>query len=107
MSDELKPCPFCGSPAKQISMGAPGVTCPNGCCYIIGGTREKVNARWNIRPNESALQVRNAELEKIIDKFAEAGTDVYHRVRAEFYEDASVRADWRELMHTYRKDWVI
>ena len=100
METELKPCPFCGSPAKSITIGAPGITCPKGCCYIIRSTREEVTARWNARPAED-------ELNKIIDKFAWVGTDVYHRVRAEFYEDASTRADWRELMHTYRKEWVI
>lgn len=97
---EMKPCPFCGTPAKSITLGSPGVTCPKGCCFIIGKTKNEVIERWNKRPAED-------ELNKIIDKFASVGTDVYHRVRAEFYEDASVRADWKELMRTYKKDWVI
>jgi hypothetical protein len=100
MIEELKPCPFCGAPAKSITMGSPGITCSKGCCYIFGKTKTEVVERWNERRAED-------ELNKIIDKFAWVGTDVYHRVRAEFYEDASVRADWRELMHTYRKEWVI
>ena len=107
MTDNLKPCPFCGSPAKQINMGTPGVTCPNGCCYIIDDTREKANSRWNFRPNERALQAHIDELEKIIDKFAERGTDLYHRVKAEWAADAGARWEWKELMRTYKKDWVI
>lgn len=107
MKDELKQCPFCGTPAKQITIGSLGVTCPKGCCYRLRDTRENATAAWNTHPIEDELNARIAELESIVDKFAEAGTDLYHRVKAEFYEDASVRADWRELMHTYRKEWVI
>lgn len=107
MSDELKQCPFCGTPAKQITMGSPGVTCPKGCCYMFRDTRENANAAWNTRPIEDELNRRIAELESIVDKFAEAGTDLYHRVKAEWSEDAMARVDWRQLMRTYKKDWVI
>jgi len=100
MSDEMKPCPFCGAPAKSITIGSPGITCPKGCCYIIRDTREEVIEKWNRRPAED-------ELNKIIEKFAGAGTDLYHRVKAEWSEDAMARVDWRELIRTYKKDWVI
>ena len=60
-----------------------------------------------LREENEALKARNAELEKILDQFVNAGTDLYHRVKAEWYADAQARADWKELMRTYKKDWVI
>jgi hypothetical protein len=77
----------------------------NGAIFEAGKEWERQRDEFNSREHE--LQSRIDELEKIIDKFAEAGTDLYHRVKAEWAADAAARADWRELMRTYRKNWVI
>jgi Lar family restriction alleviation protein len=49
MSDELKPCPFCGSPAEWWSEASDSeVFCPK--CDAAGGrhgTREENAKRWN------------------------------------------------------------
>jgi hypothetical protein len=77
----------------------------NGAIFEAGKEWERQRDEFNSREHE--LQSRIDELEKIIDKFAEAGTDLYHRVKAEWAADAAARVDWRELMRTYRKNWVI
>lgn len=77
----------------------------NGAIFEAGKEWKRQRDEFNSREHE--LQSRIDELEKIIDKFAEAGTDLYHRVKAEWAADAVARADWRELMRTYKKDWVI
>lgn len=67
MSEELKPCPFCGSHAT-IRQNFHGfyVECDNIDCRAVGswdlgasGAIEK----WNTRPLEDALRARVAELE--------------------------------------------
>ena len=102
MSEQLKPCPLCGAmPDKLLT----GYMCSTlGCALQENTVSEK---EWNTRPIEDALNARNAELEKILDQFVNAGTNLYHRVKAEWYADTQARADWKELMRTYKKDWVI
>ena len=60
-----------------------------------------------LREENEALKTRNVELETILNKFVEAGTELYHNTKAEWYAGAAARADWKELMRTYKKDWVI
>lgn len=102
MSEQLKPCPLCGAMPDKLRTGYMCSTL--GCALQENTVSEK---DWNTRPIEDALNARNAELEKILDLFVNAGTDLYHRVKAEWFADAQAKADWKELIRTYKKDWVI
>jgi len=72
MSDELKPCPFCGAPAKIY-----GPNRNNGALYVAwctntsscdagatgyGDTPEEATEQWNTRPVEDALRAENVIL---------------------------------------------
>ena len=67
MSNELRPCPFCGSeaivPAMPIGItdDDTSVECTNMDCNASDVTFDK--GAWNARPIEDALQARIAELE--------------------------------------------
>ena len=102
--DELKACPFCG---KEPAIHANIAICVNDDCEQSDYWTGLEVATWNTRPIEDELNRRIAELESIVDKFADAGTELYHRVKAEWSGDAGAKADWRQLMRTYKKDWVI
>ena len=67
----------------------------------------KRDARDEIKKNYAALLERAEKAEALVDKFADAGTELYHRVKAVWAADARARVDWKELMRTYKKDWVI
>ncbi len=93
MSDELKPCPFCGSPASyktdphegyKYSIQCSSENCPNedrdfqGYCFISAD-------EWNTRPIEDALTAalesankQNADLQEKLDVAREA-LDYYAR----------------------------
>ena len=64
MSEELKPCPFCGGEAEWDEQG---VSCSNveGCDFDAYVDRE----RWNIRPVEDALRAEIERLRKSIKKW--------------------------------------
>ena len=56
---ELKPCPFCGKPAKVDFFGEVG--CEDSACYMYERGLEV--PRWNRRPIEDAQAARIARLE--------------------------------------------
>jgi len=60
MSEELKPCPFCGEPV-EFNKFAEKVVCED-CGATI------YSDYWNTRPIEDALNARIAELEGKIDQ---------------------------------------
>ncbi len=65
MSDELKPCPFCGSPAKawgddsdHFSWLLVRIICENTVCGTRGNnyaTRAEAIAAWNRRPTATLI----------------------------------------------------
>jgi hypothetical protein len=66
---ELKPCPFCGSPAYSYHdncIDFAGVKCDLGGCVCADILITENN--WNTRPVEDALTARIAELEGKIDQ---------------------------------------
>mgnify|MGYP001767495091 CR=1 FL=1 len=68
MSEELRPCPFCGAMPTKLNSG---YTCSTLGCALQENT---VSAKeWNTRPIEDALNARIAELER--DKKALRGIE--------------------------------
>lgn len=69
MSEELKPCPFCGSFAQLVSEGKwHWVQCSNPNCYTIPWLDLGISGAievWNTRPIEDSLQEQVAELGQI------------------------------------------
>ena len=66
---ELKPCPFCGSPAYSYHdncIDFAGVKCDLGGCVCADILITENN--WNTRPIEDALNARIAELEGEIER---------------------------------------
>ena len=66
MSEELRPCPFCGGEAQVNTWTMHGITesrcfCPNSDCP--NSVRTVALEQWNTRPIEDALTARIAELE--------------------------------------------
>lgn len=60
MSDQLKPCPFCGKPAASDRNRVFGIECLN--CGAIGPEGEEASIKaWNTRPIEDKLR---AEFDK-------------------------------------------
>lgn len=72
MSEELKPCPFCGGEAKEQNIIIVGrglckmVFCEN--CNIDFKTPTSI-VQWNTRPAEDALKAENEELRYIVEQF--------------------------------------
>jgi len=67
---ELKPCPFCGSPAYSYHdncIDFAGVKCDLGGCVCADILITENN--WNTRPIEDALNARIAELELRLDVY--------------------------------------
>jgi hypothetical protein len=64
MSEELKPCSFCGEPGTQ-SLDDGGQFPQNlyGCCYCQMWATDPVT--WNTRPIEEARRARITELETL------------------------------------------
>ena len=77
MTEELKPCPFCGGEAKCIEFyGLYHVICCN--CYIAGkdcSIRESAVSAWNNRPIEELKDDENKRLREALEFYA--NIDVY------------------------------
>jgi len=65
MSEELRPCPFCGGEA-ELCYSEVDTFCRK--CNVMQETE-----LWNTRPIEDALNARIAELEALIDQLIAAG----------------------------------
>ncbi len=84
MSEILKPCPFCGSPAYSYHdncIDFAGVKCDLGGCVCADILITENN--WNTRPIEDALNARIAELEAaqrwipVSERLPEVNEDVF------------------------------
>ena len=65
MSEELRPCPFCGGEA-ELCYSEVDTFCRK--CNVMQETE-----LWNTRPIEDALRLRIAELEKLVEELLEEG----------------------------------
>ena len=65
MSEELKPCPFCGNPPrKHISEDCYFfILCDKCGCHVAKRSPDAAEKHWNTRPVEDAQAARIAELE--------------------------------------------
>lgn len=69
MSDELKPCPFCGGEAVLNTESFSGVEVFCIDCIIGTGTRSSIRDAinmWNTRPAEDALKAENERLKEAL-----------------------------------------
>ncbi len=70
MSEELRPCPFCGGTnictEKGINLN-----------YCDSCSAEANIEHWNTRPIEDALHTRIAELEALVDELVNIGDNLF------------------------------
>ncbi len=87
MSEKLKPCPFCGSPA-WVQTGLHGekfVQCQSQICKAALGTdcwqatSEEAAEAWNTRYHEDELEIRIKELKELLEEALESleGSEFY------------------------------
>jgi hypothetical protein len=70
MSEELKPCPFCGIiPVRKIS-GVQIVVCKTDGC-TNSGVHFDDNEKWNTRPIEETLRAENERLRAALEWYAD------------------------------------
>jgi len=93
---ELKPCPFCGSPAYSYHdncIDFAGVKCDLGGCVCADILITENN--WNTRPIEDALNKRIAELEAMVERLIELG-DVINGDKDSVWTLQTIKECWTE-----------
>ena len=100
MSEELRPCPFCGTLPQANTWTLHGISetryfCPNPECPH--SVRTVTLEQWNTRPIEDALQARIVELNGFINQLIEAGNEMYEE--SYWYENKwqALVKDWKEM----------
>ena len=71
MSEELRPCPFCGSEQPQDSKDDGNVPYEFGMSRSCKFCSAAVNLGWNTRPIEDELRARIAKLRKALIRIKE------------------------------------
>lgn len=96
MTDELKPCPFCGGKPKVYQRGTWGVKCTCGGKSFVhhyGKTEAEAIAAWNARPEAEAMVAAAVE-KAVVACYAEAWPEdgVYdkHHIDIQEIERATV-----------------
>ena len=113
MSEELKPCPFCGSEA-HISKNYPHpdvtiyrIGCPTCLCYLggegIAGLGE-VTSRWNARAQPSVPEVSPVTAQKMAE--LEAENKRLTGLNAEWREQAVGSLDLAKDFQTQRNEAI-
>ena len=78
MSEELRPCPFCGEPADDRYNRL--AKCSNKSCLMNHWVDDEdffIDDDWNTRPIEDALRARIAELEALVDELVNIGDNLF------------------------------
>jgi hypothetical protein len=70
--DDVKPCPFCGSPPARdrLPYGLPVLRCANPNCDVHSGALTWVE--WQTRPIEDALRARAEKAEAALATITKA-----------------------------------
>ncbi len=90
MSEELRPCPFCGGTKICTEKGINLNYCDN--C-----SAESNVEHWNTRPIEDELRSRIAELEGLVDELIEIGDRLVFPDGVFDDEQSVIERDWRIL----------
>ena len=98
MSEELRPCPFCGAMPEKLRTGYMCSTL--GCALQENTVSEK---EWNTRPIEDELQSRIAELEKDLSNKEIEYTDLWDDALALQARIAELEADNKKAFDLVRK----
>ena len=123
MSEELRPCPFCGTLPQANTWIFRGISetryfCPNQECPL--SVRTVTLEQWNSRPIEDVLNKRIAELEAMVkrlmrmveDRFVLLGNSLDGHLQdcncAVFLSSRMERDAWSELCYEWHgiySDW--
>jgi hypothetical protein len=110
MSEELKPCPFCGKPLEIVSIirrdGIDGLSaqCPTwGCAgrQIAWDTAAEVVAAWNTRPVEDALRAERDAALALAAKYKALWEAVPWGDIAKVLRDAADSFEWDAVEEWY------
>jgi transcription initiation factor TFIIIB Brf1 subunit/transcription initiation factor TFIIB len=76
MSEEMKPCPFCGgSNWRATSEERTCITCSDCGVSVIFDFRFMSQTNWNTRPIEDALKSENERFRKAVNEGIQAAAD--------------------------------
>ena len=105
MSEELKPCPFCGGMPKVNDWTLKGITdkrcfCDNEKWPVYLSKTIAIDG-WNTRPIEDALNARIAELEELIEKLVDEGCVIAERFSVKGGSEADLE-DWENVIDEYK-----
>ena len=92
MSEELRPCPFCGGRHIETAENLDLVY-----CFDCGAEMHTDLGEWNKRPIEDALTTRIAELEGLVDRLVEVGDRLVFPDGVFDDEQSVIERDWRIL----------
>ena len=105
MSEELRPCPFCGKPADDRYNRL--AKCSNKQCLMNYWFEDDadfyIRDDWNTRPIEDALQSRIAELEKDLSNKEIEYTDLWDDALALQARIAELEAKNEKINYFFRR----